>query len=86
MDWHAHIRDAFGPTPPEPDVLDELAQHAAATYESARADGCDADEARQRVDEQIGIWVAGPTLLRRRGRSVPALVVPPAEGRARQAA
>ena len=81
MDWHAHIRQAFGPTPPEPDVLDELAQHAVATYESARADGCDPDEARQRVDEQIGIWVASPTLLRRRGRSVPALVVPPAEGR-----
>ncbi len=53
MDWHAHIRAAFADAVPDADVIDELAQHAAATYDAARADGCDEDEARRRVDEQV---------------------------------
>ena len=53
MDWHAHIRAAFPAAVPDADVIDELAQHAAATYDAARADGCDEDEARRRVDEQM---------------------------------
>jgi hypothetical protein len=40
MDWHTRIRAAFAAERhvPDDDVIEELAQHAAATYEAARAD------------------------------------------------
>ena len=65
MDWKAQIRTALEPTPDD-DVLEELAQHAAATYAAARAEGADAAEAEQRVAQQIAAWAANPALLRRR--------------------
>src|SRR5690349_17297192 len=75
MNWHDRIRRAFtGPTPDE-DVVDELAQHASATYEAARADGCDVDEAQTVVDDQIREWAQNADALRRRPRRAP--VVPP---------
>ena len=41
MDWTNVIRDAFERHGhgPDPDVVEELAQHAAATYQKARAEG-----------------------------------------------
>ena len=44
------------------DIVEELAQHAAAIYESARAEGCETDEAERRVSDQIQAWVATPPL------------------------
>jgi putative ABC transport system permease protein len=76
MDWKVQIRSALGSTIDE-DVLEELAQHAAATYASARAEGCDLAEAERRVAHQIHAWAANPALLRRRPRR-DAVIEPPA--------
>ena len=77
MDWQARIRSALG-TGLDDEVLEELAQHAAATYASARAEDCGEAEAEQRVSQQIQAWAANPALLRRRPRRDGA-VEPPAE-------
>ena len=78
MNWHSRIRAALS-QPVDDDVIEELAQHAAATYASARAEGCDARDAEQRVRLQIEAWKANPALLTRRPRRDSA-VVPPAGG------
>ena len=41
MDWNARVRASFtGATAvPDDDVVEELAQHARAVYDAARADG-----------------------------------------------
>ena len=67
MDWKVRLRTAFDDAPDD-DVVEELAQHAAAIYASARAEGCDAAEADRRVEQQIAAWAANPSLLRRRRR------------------
>ena len=76
MDWKSRIRAAFTSAPVDDDIVEELAQHAAATYASARAEGCDAHEADRRVDLQIAAWAANPALLRRRPKREPAIVPP----------
>src|SRR3954469_3602239 len=76
MNWKQRIQSAF-PTPIDDDVLEELAQHAAATYASARAEGSEARDAERRVERQIAAWTANPALLRRRPKRDPA-VAPPA--------
>src|SRR5262245_60885224 len=76
MTWNDRIRGAFD-HPLDDDVIEELSQHAAAIYASARADGCDVHEADRRVDAQIAAWTATPSLLHRRPRRAPA-VLPPA--------
>jgi len=76
MDWKTRIRSAFT-TAPDDEVIEELSEHAAAIYASARAEGCERDEAARRVDEQIGVWAANPALLSHRPKRAPA-VVPPA--------
>jgi predicted permease len=76
MDWKAQIKSAIGPTADD-EVLEELAQHAAATYASARAEGCDTAEAARRVAEQIRAWAANPALLGRRPKR-DAAIEPPA--------
>src|SRR4029453_14932946 len=80
MNWNTRIRTAFA-APPDDDVLEELAQHAAAIYASARAEGCDVDKAGRRVEIQIAAWAANPELLHRRSKQAPAPVPP--DGRAR---
>src|SRR6185369_112855 len=77
MDWKTRIRAALHPAPLDEDVAEELAQHAAAAYASARAEGCDPAEAERRVDREIEAWRADGALLRRRPKREPA-VVPPA--------
>jgi predicted permease len=75
MNWKDRLRTAFS-DPPDDDVLEELAQHAAATYASARAEGCDAAEAERRAEIQISAWAATPSLLRRRPKRRTAVVPP----------
>src|SRR5258708_15647673 len=75
MEWQSHIRSALGARLDQ-DVLEELAQHAAATYASARAEGCETGEAEQRVTRQIHAWAADPALLRRRPKRDPAIEPP----------
>ena len=76
MDWKTRMESALEAAIDE-DVLEELAQHAAATYASARAEGCDAAQAEARVAEQIQAWAADPAIRRRRPKR-PAVVEPPA--------
>ena len=76
MDWKKQIRSALGPAIDD-DVLEELAQHAAATYASARAEGCDAAQAEARVALQIQAWAADPAIGRRRPKRE-AAIEPPA--------
>jgi putative ABC transport system permease protein len=80
MDWKSRVRAAFV-VPPDEDVIEELAQHAAATYAAARAEGADTPEAERRVDAQIAAWTANQTLLRRRARSAAAVTPPPSQAR-----
>src|SRR6266540_1575598 len=75
MDWKTQIRSARGPASDE-GVLEELAQHAAATYAAARAEDCDATQAEDRVAQQIQAWAADPLILRRRPKRVPAIEPP----------
>lgn len=62
------------------DVLEELAQHAAATYAAARAEGLDQTDAERGVSQQIDAWVANPSLLRRRPKRQPAVAPPSGSG------
>lgn len=79
MDWKARIREAFpNGRRPDEDVVEELAQHAAAVFEAARADGSDDAEASRRVAAQIVAWAADADLLTRRPRRAPAVEPPPA--------
>ena len=75
MDWKTQIKSALGPTVDD-EVLEELAQHAAATYASARAESLDSAQAQQRVAQQIQAWAANPALLRRRPKRDTAIEPP----------
>ncbi|HEY3884044.1 MAG TPA: ABC transporter permease, partial [Vicinamibacterales bacterium] len=77
MTWKTRISEALAPAALDDDVLEELAQHASATYAAARAEGCDADEAERRVHDQIRAWVADPAVRQRRPRRAPAVDPPP---------
>lgn len=77
MNWNHRIRRVC-PPPVDDDVVEELAQHAAAMYASARAEGCDSAEAEQRVEAQIAVWAAQPGRLQRPRKQLPA-VHPPDE-------
>jgi putative ABC transport system permease protein len=68
---NGHVCDA--------DVLEELSTHAAAAYETLRADGRDA-EAERRVDDVIDVWAREAADLHRRPRRAPA-IQPPATDR-----
>jgi putative ABC transport system permease protein len=80
MNWTTRVRDAFSNTPPVPedDVIEELAQHARAMYDAARADGCSEEEAESRVAGQLGVWTKESSALRHRPRRPPAVLPPPA--------
>ena len=75
MDWKTQIKAALGAGIDE-DVLEELAQHAAATYASARAEGLDGAQAEERVAQQLHAWAANPALLRRRPVRPPSIEPP----------
>jgi predicted permease len=53
------------------DILEELASHALAGYEAARADGADMAEAECRVDALIAQWSSEAVMLRRRPKRPP---------------
>lgn len=76
MNWQARIRAAFGPMTPDADIIEDLAQHAEATYAARRADGASEANAIARVDEQIAEWTVDPSVFHRRARRA-AAVVPP---------
>src|SRR6187401_3093294 len=78
MDWTTRIRTELArhQTTPDDDIVLELAQHADAAFEAARAEGLSASEASVRVNDLIAAWSRDPALARRRPRRS-ALAVPP---------
>jgi predicted permease len=79
VDWKSRVRSIFAPSPqiPDDDVIEELAQHARAIYETARADGCSHAAADQRVADQLELWRVDASALRRTSRRPPAVMPPP---------
>jgi putative ABC transport system permease protein len=77
--WQDRVRAAFitAAHRPADDIVEELAQHARATYEAARADGCSAEEAESRVSELLDRWQADAGALRHRSRAAAAIPAPP---------
>ena len=76
--WAARVRSAFAdlPHPPDEDVVDELAQHASAAYDDARAAGRSPAQAEQCVSDLLNRWRLEATSLRRR-RARSAMASPP---------
>jgi predicted permease len=58
MDWSARVRAAFVGRDPDDDVVEELAQHAAAAFEAARADGASEEDAARQVAALLAAWAA----------------------------
>jgi putative ABC transport system permease protein len=78
-DFKAVVRSAFanhGRTP-DPDVVEELAQHAAAEWEAARADGAAEAVATARVCALVALWCNHPRVGRHRPAR-PVVIEPPA--------
>jgi putative ABC transport system permease protein len=82
VNWQARVRDAFASLghAPDSDVVDELSQHAAATYEAARADGDPHDAAERRAGDLIAAWARDAPSLRRRPYHPLAVEPPPPTG------
>jgi len=82
MQWQHDIRAALQRHlhPIDDDVVEELAQHATASFQQARADGATPEEATTRVRTLIDGWCAAAP--RRRLRQAPAIepAPPPAGG------
>ena len=71
MNWARHIRSEFERLGKHPDdsVVEELAQHAAATWEAARADGEASSDADARVRALVTSWCEGTSGPRRIARA-----------------
>jgi len=71
MDWRAEVRNEFARLGKRPDdsVVEELSQHAAAAFESAKADGAPVDDAAARVRALIASWCAATDGPRRTERA-----------------
>jgi putative ABC transport system permease protein len=82
-DWKARIRGALATATesPDEDVIEELAQHAAAVYTEACAQGSTPEEATTRVMRDIEQWRLEADALRRK-RDRAAAVEPPPTGSA----
>ena len=67
MNWTTHVRSEFARLGKQVDesVVEELAQHAAAAFEEARADGQSADDAEAQVRWFVVSWCAATTGPRR---------------------
>jgi len=78
MQWSSEVerRLSRADRPADPDVVLELAQHAQAAYEAARADGLAAEAATERVRQYLDHWCADPRPLHRRPARTPAVQAP----------
>jgi predicted permease len=79
MDWKQRIRLELSRTGTVPDegILDELAHHARAMYDSARADGASLEEAAHRVELQIPVWAGDAPFLKHLPRRASAVLPSP---------
>ena len=75
MNWSDEVAAAFARqrTAADASVIEEMAQHAAAAYEAARADGASASDAESAVRALIGSWCAGTTGPKRLDRPAPSV-------------
>jgi putative ABC transport system permease protein len=81
MDWKDRVRAAFpAGQQPDEDVVEELAGHAAALAEAARAEGADGAAAASQVEAQIAAWAADTSRLARRRARRAVVDPPPATG------
>jgi putative ABC transport system permease protein len=83
MEWTARLRDAArrAGADLDVDVIEELAIHARAAAEAARAEGATPAAADAHVDSLIDGWIANAAALRRRPRRPAVIVAPgPASG------
>ena len=78
MDWNSRIRKAFEASPLAPDVIDELADHARAVYDTARREGLSHEDADRRVADHVVRWQADAPALHRRGHRTSAPIPPSA--------
>jgi putative ABC transport system permease protein len=81
MNWRERVRDALGEVIDSPDesVVEELAQHAEMTHETALAQGCSSEEAERRVAAQIETWQRAAPGLRPTARRAGPIDPPPTE-------
>ncbi|MFM8533523.1 MAG: ABC transporter permease, partial [Acidimicrobiia bacterium] len=70
------IRSAFAGAAVDTDILEELAQHAEATYDALRADGASEAEAIAKIDQLIDGWRTDPRVLQRAIKRGVAVVPP----------
>ncbi|MFI5177791.1 MAG: ABC transporter permease [Vicinamibacterales bacterium] len=77
-EWSARLRVEFerSGAPPDDDVVEELAQHAAAAFATARAEGLSPDDAERRVGRLIAQWTDDEAIRRRRPARLPAIEPP----------
>lgn len=83
VDWAARVREALfaAGAAPDDDVVEELAQHAAARCETLRAEGASAQEAAAKVGaELLTAWRAEAGSLRHACRRAAAVPAPPTGG------
>ena len=82
-DWSREITDAFvrAGHDADVDIVEELSQHAAAAYQTARADGGSDADAQTEVRRQIAIWTREAAMLRRRPRRIAPPAPPPSRSR-----
>jgi len=80
-DFSRRIHTAFAAArrPTDSDIVDELAQHAAAAFQAARAEGADLEEAERQVDTLIVAWTTESGGLVRRPRRDPLVEPPPTD-------
>ena len=83
LDWKPRIRSAFIAIghPLDEDIIEELAQHAEASFEALRADGATPREAEARTEALLQAWCTEPDALRRRPRRPAAVITPSAASR-----
>ena len=80
-DVAARVKAALASTSIDPDILEELAQHAESAYSARRADGLDEADALAHVDQLIEGWRVDPSSLRRVVKRAAAIVPPAATTR-----
>ena len=78
MDWRERVRRGFegAQTPPDDDVIAELAEHAAAIHEAALRAGASPEDADRRVAAAIDCWKDEASALTRPVRRRPAVAPP----------
>jgi len=79
MDWSSDVRAALRRNGAEPDeqVVLEIAQHAAAAFAAARAEGHPPEEAAEAIRQQIERWCRDVAKYPQRSTARPAVTPPP---------